>query len=103
EVGGLVPAGTAGLVAPGAEELVAAPGVRVVEVEPDGDRVARVGLDDVGALPHVQGGLVPAQAVLRGGVAGGTGQAAHVPHLEEAVPGVVPDAVAADHRRRAAL
>src|SRR5262245_61607625 len=66
EVDRLVPAGGAGLVAPGAEQLVAALRVPLVEVKPDGDRVARVGLDDVGPLLYVQDRFLPPNAILRG-------------------------------------
>jgi hypothetical protein len=64
-------------------------------VEPDGAGVALAGLHEVGALLDVQLRLVPAQAVLRGGV--GRAALGEIPHLEEAVLRVVPDAVAEDH------
>src|SRR5262249_57516377 len=75
EVDRLGPAGGAGGGAPGAEELVAALRVSVVEVEPDGGGGARVGLDDVGAVPHVEERLCPGQAGLLPSVAPSPGAA----------------------------
>jgi hypothetical protein len=46
---------------------------------------------------HVQLGLVPGDAVLRRGVARVARAAGHVPHLEQLVRRVVPDAVAERH------
>ena len=87
----------AALVMHGRKQLVSPRGILLEEVEPDGVRIARLFLDDVRARQHVQRRLFPVNAVLAGGVTGGHAVAAEVPHLEELVGRVVPDAVAEDH------
>ena len=72
-------------------------------IEPDGVRIARLGMHDVRALDDVEDGAIPANAVAGRGEAGVHAVAAHVPHLEEAILRVEEDAVAEDHRGRIGL
>ena len=69
-----------------------------LRVEPDGRRIAPARVDDVRTGAHVEARLRPVKAIGRGREARRGVVSAHVPHLEEIVFGVVPDAVAVGHR-----
>ena len=82
----------------GPEHLEALLRILLLEVEPDGRGIAPAGLDDVRAGLDIERGLRPADPVLRRRVAGGPARPAHVPHLEEALPRIEPNAIGEDHR-----
>src|SRR5262249_17238950 len=91
------------------EDFVAPRGI-VVVVDPDagrvdrplaGNRIPRSRLhffrmidDDVGSWYDVQRGLLPVKAILRRGITRVPDVAARVPHLEDFIPMVIPNAAA---------
>src|SRR5262249_23092512 len=84
-----------------AEHLVASFRVLFLQIEPDRGGIPAVGLYNAGPLAEVQLGLGPAEAILGKGVASTRIVTTEIPHLEQAVPGVVPDAVTEGHRHAA--
>ena len=79
------------------QHLVGSLGVLLQLIPPDQIAVAAAIENDVGARHNVERGFVPGDPVRAGGVADASRVAAHVPHLEDILGGVVPDAIAEDH------
>jgi hypothetical protein len=86
-------------IAVSAKHLVSTLRILLFQIQPDDGGIPTIRLDNVGSLLHMEGRLLPVDAVPGGGIARGAHVAAHVPHFEQMILRIIPYAIAEDHSR----